>query len=175
MATHWAAKAFIISQERWAVLAVHWSQFLVSVQPLAPPLPWRDAGHDTVPAVGRHVPFFLSTFVISLVVALINKTFFIRVGHIVKTPNFSFVKKEMKYQWNLPFCKENKGLQKAGDKWDLANTWPLRRFLYRNMLCSWCNVQLQALHTTDQNALSSFCQRGVCFTCLETERNISLS
>lgn len=79
-------------------------------------------------------------------------------GHILKTPKFSFIKKEIKYQWNLHFFKENKGLHKAGAKRYVANTWPLHRFLYCNTFCSWCNVQLQALHTTERNVLGSFCQ-----------------
>lgn len=141
MATHWAARALITSQGRCRVLAGHWSQVLV--QPLTPLLPWRGAGQDTTPAVGRHVPLFLSTFAISITVTLIIRTFFIRsLPHPLNTRLLICKKRK----WNTSgiglFWKQNQGLHEAGAKWDSANTWPLHRLLHCTMFCCWCSCRL---------------------------------
>lgn len=172
----WATRVFIPARkcgQSWQVTEANFC----SVQIPIPLLPWKRVGHETTPATGRHIPLSLS-----IPNGLIHlKILFTRSRCILKIPNFSFVKREMKNWCKLPFLKqENKGLPKAGSSWGLASpdscpAKPFHRFLYCHTLCSWCSVQLQAPHTTEHNVLGSFCQRGVWFTCLETERNISLS
>lgn len=158
----WATRAFITSQETRAVLTSHWSEFLFCSDPHSPASLERS---DTIPATGRHIPLSLSISISSQMVAFIIKTLFIRSWPHPENTKL-LVGKKRKGNTGviyLFFFKENEGLHKAGSIWGLASpgSCPARlfpRFPYCHTFCSWCSVQLQALHIIEHNVLGTFCQ-----------------